>query len=309
MIMKNHKKLEGLVAAPFTPMNKKGDLNMEVIPQYYELLERNGVIGAFINGTTGEGLSLTMKERQLQALEWVRCRNAGGKVRIINMIGGTSYKECIENAIFSYEAGVDAVSLVAPYYSRPADVDHLAEFVALVGEAVPGLPLYFYHIPIFTGVSFPMAVFLEKISRMLPNFVGIKFTHEDLMDFSLCLAYDNGKFDILWGRDECMLSAFSVGCRGVIGSTYNYLAPLYHELIRKFDAGDLSGAKELQMISVKAIQLLGKYGGQPTGKAYMKYAGIECGICRSPVSNHTPEMRKSFEKDVQALGIGEYFSK
>ena len=308
-MMNDIKKLEGLVAAPFSPMNKNGELKLEIIQDYYKLLERNGVIGAFINGTTGEGLSLTIKERQLQTLEWMKQRKAGGKVRIINMIGGTSYKECIANAVFSKEAGVDAVSLVAPYYFRPSDDDHLAEFVALVGEAVPEIPVYFYHIPVFTGVNFQMAGFLKKISAMLPNFAGIKFTHEDIMDFNLCLAYDNSKYDILWGRDECMLSAFSVGCRGVIGSTYNYLAPLYHELISKFDSGDIKGAQELQMVSVKVVQLLAKYGGVATGKAYMNYSGLDCGVCRSPVSNHTPEMRKNFERDVKDLGIEKYFSK
>lgn len=66
------------------------------------------------------------------------------------MVGGTSYQECIENAIFSYEAGLSAIDIVAPFYYKPADVNQLVEFVALIGESVPEMPVYFYHIPVLT---------------------------------------------------------------------------------------------------------------------------------------------------------------
>ena len=89
----------------------------------------------------------------------------------------------------------------------------------------------------------PMSGFLGKISDMLPNFAGIKYTHEDFMDFISCLNFKEGTYDMLWGRDECMLSALVLGCRGAVGSTYNYAAPLYLSLIDAFDRGDLVGAE------------------------------------------------------------------
>jgi N-acetylneuraminate lyase len=303
------KKYEGLVAAPFTPMDNKGNLNPELIPRYYKLLELNGVAGAFINGSTGEGVSLTQKERQLQITEWARCLKAGGSVRVINLLGGTSYEECIENAIISQEAGLSAVALLGPYYFKPVDEEHLAEFVARVGEAVPDMPLYYYHIPVLTGVFLTMLPFLRKISGMLPNFAGIKFTHEDLMDFFTCLNYMDGKYDLLWGRDECMLSALVLGCRGFVGSTYNYAAPLYIALMKAFNEGNIAEARRLQMKSVEMISLLGKYGGMGTGKSYMKHLGLDCGKFRSPVKNMTDEMFREFTRDVKQLGMDNYFSK
>jgi N-acetylneuraminate lyase len=301
-------KYTGLVAAPFTPMDKKGKLNYSVIPEYYNFLEKNGVAGAFINGSTGECASLTQKEKIANASKWAESLKNGGKVRIINLVGGTSYEDCIENAIHSKECGISSIGILAPYYFKP-DETRLIEFVIRIAEAVPEMPVYFYHIPVITGVNLPMFSFLKRISSILPNFAGIKFTHEDIMDFSLCLNYENHKYDILWGRDECMLSAFAIGCKGVIGSTYNYAAPLYHELISKFEDGDIQGAAELQKIAVKIVMLLGKYGGMATGKAYMRYVGIECGEFRSPIANLTPEMHINFIKDVKGLGIEKYFSK
>jgi N-acetylneuraminate lyase len=303
------KKYEGLVAAPFTPMDKGGNINLGMVEVYYKFLEKNGVTGAFINGSTGEGASLTQKEKQLQAAKWAECYKSGGKVRIINLVGGTSYMECIENALFSYEAGISAIAIVAPYYYKPDDETQLAEFCARIGESVPEMPVYFYHIPVLTGVNMPMSGFLRKISAMLPNFAGIKYTQEDFMDFQLCLTYRNGAYDILWGRDECLLSALILGCRGAVGSTYNYAAPLYHNLIKAFNEGNLIEAKRLQKLSIDMIRLLGKYGGLATGKAYMKFAGLDCGTFRLPVKNMSEEMYNRFTDDVRLLNINHFFSK
>jgi len=50
MMHKQH--LSGLIAAPFTPMQEDGSLNLSVIPQYYRLLKANKNTGAFICGSS-----------------------------------------------------------------------------------------------------------------------------------------------------------------------------------------------------------------------------------------------------------------
>jgi N-acetylneuraminate lyase len=307
--MKNFRRFEGLVAAPFTPFANDFKLDTEKIPAYYEFLKKNGVTGAFINGSTGEGVSMTQREKQKQAEKWAESQKKDGGVRVINLVGGTSYEECIENAIISKELGLSAIAVIGPYYFKPSDENYLAEFVAKVGESVPEMPVYYYHIPVLTGVNIPMARFIARISAMLPNFVGIKYTHEDFMDFMTCLNFKDGAFDMLWGRDENMLPALSVGAKGAVGSTYNYAAPLYLKLIKEFEKGNLSEASRLQQLSINMITLLGKYGGMGTGKAFMKYVGIDCGGFRLPVKNLTSDSYKQFEKDVKALHMDDLFSK
>ena len=302
-------KYEGLVAAPFTPMDQGGSIIYDKIKPYYDFLEKNGIIGAFINGSTGEGPSLTQKEKQLQAEKWAGCFRSGGKVRIINLVGGTSYSECIENAVFSAEIGISAIAVVAPYYFKPVDTDHLADFIARIGESVPKMPVYFYHIPSLTGVNMPMISFLEKITSRLPNFSGIKYTHEDFSDFLSCLNFRDGAFDLLWGKDECLLPALSIGCEGSVGSTYNFAAPLYRNLIGAFNKGNLAEARRLQQISIDMIGLLGKYRGLATGKAYMKYIGLDCGQFRSPLKNMTEEMYDDFVSEVRKLNLDNLLSK
>ncbi|NSW94320.1 MAG: dihydrodipicolinate synthase family protein [Bacteroidales bacterium] len=307
--MKKLIEFEGLLAAPFTPMDKQGNVMPDLVPEYYKMLEENGITGAFVNGSTGEGASLSQKEKQIMAGKWAECYKSGGKIRIINLVGGTCYKECIENAIFSFEAGISAIAVVAPYYFKPPDEGHLAEYCAMVGEAVPQMPVYFYHIPGLSGVNFPMIKFLEKISGMLPNFAGIKYTHEDSMDFLSCLRYMEGAYDILCGKDENFLPSLALGCKAAIGSTFNYAAPLYHELLRNYREDNLHEAQRLQMLSIEMIRLLGKYGGMGVGKAFMKYIGFDCGKFRLPVKNLTDEMYPAFAEDVKRLKMEKYFSR
>ncbi|HAM11457.1 MAG TPA: dihydrodipicolinate synthetase [Bacteroidales bacterium] len=306
--MKKFKRFEGLVAAPFTAMDKGGNVNTELVPEYYNFLKKNGVVGAFINGSTGEGVSLTQKEKQLHVEKWADCFKKDGSVCVINLVGGTSYKECIDNAVISFEAGISAIAVLAPYYFKPAGEDYLAEFVAMVGESVPKMAIYFYHIPVLTGVNFPMINFLKKISGMLPNFVGIKYTHEDFMDFLSCLNYDKGAYEMLWGRDENLLAALALGARGAVGSTYNYAAPLYSKLIKAYDEDNMAEARRLQQLSINMITLLGKYGGMGTGKAFMKYIGLDCGEFRLPVKNVDQKTYSLFVEEVRALDIDYLFS-
>ena len=57
-------KLKGLVAATVTPMDAAGDLKLEVVPRIIDHLVGSGVVGAYIAGSTGEGMSLTEGERR-----------------------------------------------------------------------------------------------------------------------------------------------------------------------------------------------------------------------------------------------------
>ncbi len=306
--MQDMKKFEGLIAAPFAPMNGTGEIMPEAIPAYCEFLEKNRVVGAFINGSTGEGVSLSQKEKMILTEAWTAAAK-GKQIKVINLVGGTSYRESVDSALHSAEAGVDAIAILAPYYFKPAGAKQLAEFCALIAGAVPQLPVYFYHIPVLTGCFVPMYDFLQEASAMIPNLAGIKYTHEDFMDFLSCIHYLDGKYDMMWGRDENMLSALVLGCRSGVGSTFNYAAPLYYRMITAFDNGDLVSARKLQQQSIDMIRLLGKYGGIATGKAYMKYIGFDFGHFRLPVKNMNADRYENFKADVEQLQMEHLFSK
>ncbi len=301
--------LQGLIAAPFTPMYNNGSLNLELIPQYYDMLKANGITGAFICGSTGEGVSMSVQEKKAVAEAWAACTNGDSNFIVMPLLGGTCLTDCKELALHAREIGLDAVSFTSPFYFKPANVEMLAQCCAEVALAVPDMPFYYYHIPVLTGVGFPMYDLLKAIDGRIPNFAGIKYTHEDFMDFLSCINFQNGKYDMLWGRDENMLPALSVGAKAAVGSTFNYAAPLYYNLINAFKTGDLAKAQLLQQKSIDMIRLLGKYGGIATGKAYMKLIHLDCGEFRLPVKNMSSAEFELFKKETEQLGFSNFCSK
>ncbi len=299
--MTSIQKIEGLVAAPFTPMHPNGELNLALIPEYARFLAQNGVKGAFIGGSTGEGVSMSFPEKLALIQAWGETNEPN--LQKIMLVGGTSQAESILLAKEADRCGFDAVAVLAPYYFKPANVGLMAQFCFGIGEAVPNLGLYFYHIPALTGANLSMIDFLTVIDGRLPNFRGIKYTHNDLMDYRRCLLFANGKYDILWGWDEIFLAAMAMGARGAVGSTFNYAAPVYQELMAAFDAGNLDRARAMQDQSIAIVKLLGKYGGISVGKAFMRAVGLDCGQFRLPVANMTDAQYQEFLADLETINF------
>ncbi|GAA4441602.1 N-acetylneuraminate lyase [Pontibacter saemangeumensis] len=301
--------LQGLIAAPFTPMHPDGTLHLEVIPAYYSLLKANGNTGAFICGSTGEGVSLTTAEKKKVAEAWAAATAHDNDFAVMLLVGGTCLQDAIELAQHAQSINLHAVSFTAPSYFKPASVQVLAACCKAVADAVPEMPFYYYHIPVLTGVGFPMLDLLAEVDGKIPNFAGVKYTHEDFMDFLSCLHFGEGRYDMLWGRDENLLSALVLGAKGGVGSTYNYAAPLYTALIQAYQQGDMEKARNLQQKAIDMIRLLGEYGGIATGKAYMKLVGVDCGEFRLPVRNMSPALFQSFKEEVAALGFRDFCSR
>jgi len=300
--------LQGLIAAPFTPMNKDGSLLLSGIPSYYEMLKANDITGGFICGSTGEGMSMTASEKKQVMEAWGACAKDDAAFTVMPLLGGTSIADCKDLAIHAKSVGMDAVSFTAPFYFKPADVTMLSKACMEIASVVPDMPFYYYHIPVLTGVDFLMIDLLKEVDGKIPNFAGVKYTHEDFMDFLSCINFKNGKYDMLWGRDENMLPALAVGAKGAVGSTFNYAAPLYYSLIDAFNKGELQKAQQLQQQSIDMIRLLGKYGGIASGKAYMKVIGMDCGAFRLPVKNMSDEAFEHFQNDTVQINFKSFAS-
>jgi len=298
--------IEGLIAAPFTPMHEDGGVNLEPIEAYADLLRRNGVAGVFACGTTGESLSLTVAERMDVATCWAQVAAEG--LKVIIHVGAASIEDGRALARHAAEIGAFGIGAMGPCFFKPQTVEDLAAFCAEIASAAPALPFYYYHIPGLTGVAFPMADFLEAASGAIPTLAGIKYTWEDLMDFGRCLDVEDGRFDILYGRDETLLAGLALGARGAVGSTYSFSAPLYVRLMEAFDAGDLQTARNLQRQSREMIHLLYTTRGSflPAAKAVMRMVGLDCGPVRPPMRNLAPDEVEHVRAELERLGFAEY---
>jgi len=271
----------GLVAAPHTPFASDGALAVSVVPAQIERLVADGVAGAFVCGSTGEGPSMSVGERMRLAEEWIRHRPAGFPVMV--HVGGAALPDSVALARHAEEIGADAVATLPPFYFKASSNDAVLEWCRPVAAAASGLPFLYYHLPALSGVDLPMPSFAEAAIRALPNFSGIKVSKPDLFEFQELISGFGDRLDLFWGSDETLLPALSVGAVAAVGSTYNHSAPLYRELVGAWERGDLARARALAARSVAMVRALVPGGVLPNQKALLSARGLPLGPPRAPL--------------------------
>ena len=292
-------KIEGLVAATFGTYKEDGSLNLDLIPSLVDKLIREGVAGVFVCGTNGEGPNLTIEERMKVAEAYVKAVNK--RVLVIVHVGHTSIAEAKKLAAHAAAIGADAFSSVAAFYFKPANVSVLTDCMAEIAAAAPGLPFYYYHIPVLTGVNMDMLAFLKLSEEKIPNLAGIKYTAATLHEYQACLSYKKGKYDILFGYDEMLLGALAVGAKGAVGSTYTFAAPIYQKVISLFRENRLEEARAMQLHSVEMVKCLVRYSPIPAQRAIMEMMGFDIGPCRLPLVPLAPEEQTALKASLEAV--------
>lgn len=293
--------LTGLIAAAFTPMRADGTLDLDRVGPMTDRLIREGVSAIFACGSTGESASLTTEEREAAAKAFVDA--AAGRLPTIVHVGHCSLTDARRLAVHAQKIGAAAVSACPPWYFKPASVEILVDCLAEITTAIPDLPFYYYNIPSMTGVNLDMVELLRQASRRLPNFAGIKYTAKTVDEYQALLDLEGGRFNILYGRDEMLLSGLAVGAQGAIGTTYNFAAPLFRRIIDAFKRLDLTAAAKDQARAVEMIRIVLRYRGLPAMKALMGLIGDDCGAPRLPLAKLTADQVAQMRKELEAIGF------
>ena len=298
--MKNYQRLEGLIAAVFTPMDKSGNINLSVIESYAQLMIDSGMTGIFACGTAGEYSSLTTEERKEVSRTWIE--STKGKLKVIVHVGSNCQLQSVELARHAVEIGADGIASIAPNFFKPQTVNDLIDFFTPIAAIAGDIPFYYYNMPAMSGVNLSVPDFLHEGKKKIPNLAGVKFTHNNLMEMGECLHLDNGGFEVLNGYDELFIAGLSYGAVAGIGSTFNYFPEVYIGIIEAMKKGDLKKARFLQMKSIELVKIIIKYGGGVRGgKAVMNLIGIDCGNCRLPVTSFSQHEYDMLKSDLQQI--------
>ncbi len=298
------KKLEGIIAAPFTPMDEKGEINPIIISDYAHKLKKDGLSGVFICGTTGEGMLMTLEERKIIAQEWIKFQQDNFKV--IVHVGTTSVKQSQELAQHAQQIGAYGTSTMGPLFLKPQTVMPLVDFCAEVSSAAPDIPFFYYHIPLISGIELSMTDYLELAKTKIPNFAGIKYTHDNFDEMEKCNTMDNGNWSVLNGFDENLFKVLNIGVYSAVGSTYNYMNPIYLSMIEDFKIGEIESAERKQLKCNGIIESIFENGGPMiAGKAIMNMIGINCGPCRLPLTNLSENSISKLNEVLKSKGFFE----
>lgn len=275
--------LLGEVSLPLvTPFDDGGEINGEALGRLVDhVLARGMCDSLFIAGTTGEFFALSSDERvRLFALAQ---EQAGGRVRLVAGTGAPTTREAVYLTRQAERLGYDAAAVIVPYYSRPTQEEIFHHFAA-VAEATR-LPVILYNIPLFVGVNLAP----ETLARLaaLPNIVGVKdqaganpVQTSDYLRVAPHLA--------VWcGDDAMILQVLAQGGVGAVSGGAHVVGDLIKAMIRRFKAGDVSGATGLHrrlMPFHRALVPIGRSNPIPLVRAAVTLAtGIEVGPPRPPL--------------------------
>ena len=302
-------KIIGLIDARFTPFYENGEVNYEPITADAAMLQKNGLQGVFINGSSGEGYMLTDEERMKLAETWVAAAPEGFKV--IVHVGSCCVKASRKLAEHAQKIGAWGIGAMAPPFPKIGRIEELVKYIEEIACGAPELPFYYYHIPAFNGAFLPMVKLLEAVDGRVPNFAGIKYTFESIYEYNQCRLYKNGKFDMLHGQDETILPSLAMGgAQGGIGGTTNYNGKELVGIIDAWKAGDLELARERQNFSQEVINVICHYRGNIVGgKRIMKLIGLDLGKNRTPFQNMTDEEEAAMKAELEAINFFERCNK
>ncbi len=294
-------KLLGLVAATHTPFDANGTLNLAAVERQAEHLVHSGVHTVFVAGSTGESSSLTVEERLALARRWSEVIQ-GTKLKLVVHVGANCLADAARWHPGAQVIGANAIAALAPSYFKPKSVEALVACCVEVAAAAPGVPFYFYDIPILTGVQLPMPEFLARASERIPTLNGVKFTNPDLMAFQHCRHIQDGRFDVAWGLDE-YLSAALASARRRCWQHLQLRRAFYNRLIAAFEQGDLATAPHEQYRSVQMIELVIRFGFIAATKVIMGFLGVDVGPARLPNMDLTQEQKVQLRAGLEQLGF------
>ncbi|XP_054718404.1 N-acetylneuraminate lyase-like [Uloborus diversus] len=298
---------EGLISPPFTAFHPNGDINPGIIPKYVDFLVSQGVTGVYVNGTTGEGLSLSVEERKTIAEAWVKAGKNKLELVIIQ-VGANSLKDAKELAAHAEKIGATGIASLPQLFYKPQSHDHLIAYFKAISDAAPNLPIMLYHIPSYAGVEIALGDFMPKARKAIPNFCGAKFTSVDVRDLLKCHDLPGAPFKLLSGFDEVLLPCMTCGVTAGIGASYNFMAPISLPIIEAYKKGDLKTALKHQNRVRHAIETICKHGqGISAFKAVMNLISpLDCGPPRVPLVPLCAEALKNLKEDLKALKSEEW---
>ncbi|HSR33653.1 MAG TPA: 4-hydroxy-tetrahydrodipicolinate synthase [Anaerolineae bacterium] len=286
----------GIIPALVTPVDKNEELNEVALRRLVNFVIQGGVHGVFATGSQGEFWAFTAEEKR-RIWEVVKEETAG-RVPVYVGTAGLTTQEAIALTRDAELVGVDAVSILTPFFISP-NQGELYEHFAAIAEATT-LPIILYTNPGRTGV--PLTP--DTVSRLaqIPNIVGIKDSSGDLSLTAEYIRVTPETFSVLMGRDTLIFGGLVYGTKGSIAATGNVVPALVASIYDRFIAGDLNGAKEAQE-ALAPLRLAFSWGTFPVViKEALNLMGLDAGPARRPVGPMPDEKREQLASVLRAMG-------
>lgn len=287
----------GVGTAIVTPFS-----NSEVDYGSYEKLVRwqieSGVKAIVVAGTTGEGATLTIEEREkLVALTKQICE---GKAQVIVGTGTNDTHKTLELSLSAEKSGADALLIVTPYYNKPTQEGLYAHYRYLSERL--SKPIIIYNVPSRTGVNISPDT-VAKLASDCKNIVAIKEANADVNQADEIYRLTNGDFYIYSGNDDRAFHMICAGARGVISVVSNVIPAQMVELANKTLQNDIVTARYIHFKYLELMKVLFVETNPIPVKAALNLLGMIKNELRLPLVPAKQSTVELLEKVMKKVGV------
>lgn len=276
----------GVCTALVTPF-LENRLNTPMLRQLIRRQELAGVDALVICGTTGESAALTDAEK-LELFRVSREAIPEG-LPFIAGTGSNNTSHAVALSQAAQELGADALLVVSPYYNKATE-DGLYRHYRHIAQAV-SIPVILYNVPSRTGLDIPVSVY-KKLAE-IPNIVGVKEASSDIRKIAKIRQQCPRDFSVWCGNDDLAVPALSLGAAGLISVVSNVEPELTRAMVKAALDGDFDTASDLQCRLLPLMQALFREVNPVPVKEALKLIGLDCGSCRLPLGEASPETREA----------------
>jgi 4-hydroxy-tetrahydrodipicolinate synthase len=272
-----------VLTAIITPFDEDGSVDYVTFTRLVNHLEHNGSEGIVVAGTTGESPTLNAAEKS--ALFRAAVDASKEKTFIVAGVGTYDTAESCESARAAFDAGVDGVMAVTPYYSKPPQAGIAAHMAAIADTT--DLPMMIYNIPGRTGTLIEVDTLIGLAGH--PNICCVKDAVDDVpWSLGAIQALPEG-FAVYSGSDAVTRQLVEGGAVGVVSVASHLAGVEVAQMVAAAISGDHETAKRIdELLAPLNAALFSEPSPMPLKAALTEYWDA-VGSPRLPLIDAQPE--------------------
>ena len=221
----------GLSVALATPFAEDRSIDLPRLVAHGRQSLADGCNSLTVFGTTGEGASLGLNERN-RALGALVGAGVDPKTHLVVGVAASSVEDAIAQGRAALMLGCPRFLLAPPFYFKGAGDEGLFDWFAavLTGLGPKACEIILYHIPQVTAVGLSMDL-VDRLKKAFPQQItGVKDSSGEWANAQALLKH-HGELHILIGDERLLAKAMNLGASGAITGMANIAPDLMRALI------------------------------------------------------------------------------
>lgn len=284
----------GVYTALVTPITQAGEVDFNALKMLVEWQRQHGVKGIVVCGTTGEGASLSVEERE-RAIAGVR--ECAGDLKVIAGTGCANLPETIHLSRFAQKEGCDAVLVIPPFYYKHVSDEGLVAYYMRLLDAVE-IAVLLYNYPELAGVSLSP----ELVEALLdyPHMVGLKDSSGE-WDTLLTFLLRFPRLQVFTGAEDIMVDALASGASGCISGLASALPELLVSLDTAWRRGEYPTTLNERLVRV--LEAVDAFPFIPAVKQLCAWRGMPSMFVRPPLRELNAQQAAALRTALRSLQV------